>query len=1314
MGNGRGNVGGDMLLRDAIEKWGREHREVLGSDDRMILRVMWSVLRNSEFGEQDVSTIGAEDRDQILKLFSIPKRDAVADVLHSVFLWATGSADTTHSTRGIDAKPDSSSSSVAPKQRFEERELAAAEQITAPAEDEPVVELEMQGASSLGFDTDDAAPDVAPCLDALRSTTDTRSGKRKKPNPLAMHAAMVARGHVDDRSGKGGEVLSDAIDVPGAAVGAAATDVSEDVVADDVAVADEPADVVAVAGELAGDVVDVDMADEPADVVAVADDVMDVDADPRFDRRTGVVPADKDLSRSKRARSKLRWRRARRASEQAKKHQHDTSPVVTRGHVDDGSGKGGEVLSEAIDVPGAAVGAAAADVSEDVVADDVVDMADVAVAADLADDATILDELADVLAVARSDVLAVARGLADELADVLVVADDVVAVDVVAVDVVAVDVVAVDLADDIADVVAVDLADDIADVELTEDVVVERQSATEPASGADETSTEENTPSPRPGLVKRAPTAERWIDPRFDRRTGAACTDKAASRRKRAASKLRGRRARRASKHAKKHQSDTSSNQVFVAVQAKSKRQPAIVFAVFTVTVAVAAVFAGLALGSPTGLTAWDTAMKAILAVMFVAATGKAPNWVAVATATVAVALIGGSVWLAPAAAGLVIAVAAGFLSETNRWLQPGLVRAVAAGLAIQGLLRLPPVGFFGLPTLIAGASVLLALVMGYQHTQGRARRVTRISVAVLASALVVVLAAGGFAMWGVRSDAERGIAAAREGLAAARDGDPETVVAQLETAAEALDAAEDRASSLLTQPLRLIPVVAQHHHAITTATRNGSVIARQASRAITSADISTISMVAGSVDLSALTAMEPDLTKTAALLETGVDELDEARSPWLLSPVSTRMASLTDEMRDVLPEAQIAAHAARVVPGLLGEDGPRRYFVAFGSPAESRELGGFIGSWALLEFDNGKVNQIDADRVRALYDLTRANAKLSTTDYPLWYISRAKPQIWPQNMTSSPQLLTVAEASRDLFDGLGGGPIDGFVYLDGYVLAALLKLTGPITIDELDTKLAAGNAVDFFFDGQYRVAERDEAKSELNGIFRSVFASLTDSQLPGPERLGRELGPVARAGRLQVATFDDDENAFLREIKLQRSFVLSPATPDSFAVIQASGSASKLDTYLYRDVTYDVAVDDDGQLAGSVVVDLSSQIPDDAPAYALGTNSPGVNTTFLSLYTPHELVGVQIDGEDVEHLMVQEFGYQRYEVEVELDANTSRSIVYRLEGRVASDQEYAVSIWHQPLVNNDNMNVKIRTADGSESATSFELVENIVIAPLK
>ena len=81
---------------------------------------------------------------------------------------------------------------------------------------------------------------------------------------------------------------------------------------------------------------------------------------------------------------------------------------------------------------------------------------------------------------------------------------------------------------------------------------------------------------------------------------------------------------------------------------------------------------------------------------------------------------------------------------------------------------------------------------------------------------------------------------------------------------------------------------------------------------------------------------------------------------------------------------------------------------------------------------------------------------------------------------------------------------------------------------------------------------------------------------------------------------------------------------------------------------------------------------------------------------------------------MVQEFGYRRYEVEVELDANTSRSIVYRLEGRVASDQEYAVSIWHQPLVNNDNMNVKIRTADGSESATSFELVENIVIAPLK
>ena len=718
----------------------------------------------------------------------------------------------------------------------------------------------------------------------------------------------------------------------------------------------------------------------------------------------------------------------------------------------------------------------------------------------------------------------------------------------------------------------------------------------------------------------------------------------------------------------------------------------------------LAAVVAGFSSGEPTGITVWDWWLKAAVAALFVVSVSRSPQWAAIVIAAVGAAFLGGSIWLVPAGAALAIAIAASFVPRHARWLVP-----VAAGLSIQGLLRIPPIEFFGLPSLIAGAAITFAFVCGYVAAPVRLRRLIHWTLLATSVLTVVAATAGGLTLLSAKDDVERGISAARDGLSAARGGDPEAVVDQLESAADALSAAEERVDSLPAQPLRLIPIAAQYRNAITVATRHGSAIARQASRTMVSADISSISMSAGSVDLLALRAMEADLTHTVNLLETGVRELNAAGSPWLISPVASRMRSLIDEMQSVLPEARVAADAARILPGMLGQDAPRRYFVAFGSPAESRELGGFIGSWSLLEFDQGRVSQVDAGRIRDLYDLSRSNGPLVGLDYPNWYISRALPDRWPQNITRSPQLSTVAAGARHLFDGLGGGPIDGFIYMDGYVLAEMLKMTGTLQIDGFGEQITAANAADFFFDGQYRLEDRDDVKSRLSTSFASVFQGMTEVRLPGPEKLGAVFGPVARQGRLQVATFDSEENEFLRSIKLQRRFGLPAETSDSFALVQSNGSVSKLDLYLHRNVNYDVVVDAQGQLTGSVEVELSSEIPTDAPAYVLGRDSPGLNVTYLSLYSPHELTEVRVDGAPAEFFTTQEFGYWRHEVIVEIPSNSTVSVGYELEGQVDPDEAYEVLVWHQPLVNNDSVRISYQ-GPGAAGAYTIELIEDAIV----
>lgn len=720
---------------------------------------------------------------------------------------------------------------------------------------------------------------------------------------------------------------------------------------------------------------------------------------------------------------------------------------------------------------------------------------------------------------------------------------------------------------------------------------------------------------------------------------------------------------------------------------------------------AIAAVGAAMASGAPTGLAVWDLVLRMAVAALFVLATARAPGWVAIIAATMAAIFSAGGGWMPAAGLALVLAMGAAGLPRFERILVP-----IAAAVTVQALVRIEPGGFFGLPSIVTGCVVVLAAWFAYRSLAPVGRRRSRRILLGLVVAVGVIGAVGGLTLLGARGDVENGINMARKGLDAARDASTEQVSADFESAAELLESAESKAASPLAMPLRLVPVAAQHRDAVVVATRHGSALARQVSHMLVEADVSTIKMEAGEIDLSILADMEPDLVDTVEVMDLAITELDEVQSPWLVPQLATRIGDLNDEMKSVYSEAKIAADAAGVVPAMLGHGGPRRYFVAFGSPAESRELGGFIGSWVLLEFDDGNVARVDGGRISSLYDLVQANQDLSQDEFPPWYVRRARPHIWPQNVTSSPDMSVVAQAARQIFDGLAGGPIDGFVYADGYALAAMLELLGPVSVDGVDGRINSNNAIDFLFDGQYRVVERDVLKSELDNIFDGLFERLVETRLPGPERLGKVLGPVARQGRLQVMTFNEAENEFLRSIHLQRRFGWPTRAADGFGIVQANGTASKMDLYLHRTIVYDVTVTSSGYLSGTVDVELVSQVPDDAPAYALGRDEPGLNRTYLSLYTPHQVAEIRVDGDPVQLLRGDESGYRRYEADVALQANTTAVVEFDIVGQVDPDRPYDVSVWHQPLVNDDQVTIRLRGASNGPLVHEFTITEPTLV----
>jgi len=722
----------------------------------------------------------------------------------------------------------------------------------------------------------------------------------------------------------------------------------------------------------------------------------------------------------------------------------------------------------------------------------------------------------------------------------------------------------------------------------------------------------------------------------------------------------------------------------------------------------ISAVAASVSDVEPTGTALWDNVLAAAAGAVVCIAAAKSPRWPLIVMGMTAAAASFLTPWAIAGWVSLVLAIGTSLLDRRSRALG-----SLSAAFALQALLRLPQFGFFGLQSVVAAAAITPVLFLGYLSGSREARRWTRWSLITGTLVVSVIVVLGSLSLLNARTDVNEGVAAARRSLDAAKAGDAARVVEELERSELKFGAANTAVSGAFARLFRLIPVAAQNQRSIEVAISQGSIISGDAAVAFRDADIRSLRFDAGSLDLQAMSAMAPQLRSTTNSLVTASNAISDASSPWLLPVVSNRVADLLNEVEELRPTIELGANAAEIVPEMLGALQPTSYFVMFGTPAESRELGGFLGSWALLSFDNGTLTLGESGRINELTALAMASS-LDEQTVSAWYLEMARPTRFPQNLTSSPDMQQVASIAQQVLAGVSPEPIDGFIYVDGHALTDLLEISGPVSIPSREEALTSQNGFQFFFEEQYRVTggeERTELFDALAGVAAGVVTGIKGQTLVGPEELGRVMGPAARGGHLQVVTFDEQANDFLRSVKLLRGFGRAE-TQDFVGLVQTNGLSNKIDLYLHRELDYRVTVEEDGKVDATAAVTLRSDIPSDAPPRTLGSGgTAGINKVLLSLYSPLTLDGATINGIPADARIASEFGMGRYLVEVDVLPNGEAILVeYLLSGSLLTDVPYSLEVWHQPLVNDDDVAI---SAVGPDFEISWDgkLVENLIVS---
>lgn len=608
---------------------------------------------------------------------------------------------------------------------------------------------------------------------------------------------------------------------------------------------------------------------------------------------------------------------------------------------------------------------------------------------------------------------------------------------------------------------------------------------------------------------------------------------------------------------------------------------------------------------------------------------------------------------------------------------------------------------------ILAAAAVVPLWISGYRVARSHNRR--RIRIAVFGAIIVVMVGSvvAGLTVLMQRNVLTTAASTTIQAANAITASSTDDTTKKFATASRQFESSASATGAIWTHPARLVPMVAQNLDAVHHAAVAGADVTATAEEIATSVDYDELQLDGGGIDLEVLASFGPVVERAESVLAAVDRDIRSLDSPWILAPLARQLDDFADQTGPLREGAELASLAVNHAPAMLGASGTRRYLMLLGNPAETRDIGGHIGTFAELSATEGVLR---VERVSTPYELTSPNRSVGgpeLVDRSLLppAMLEMNPTRFPQNWGSSPDMRVVAEVARQLYPQMpGGADLDGVLYADPYAFSAVLRLVGKITITAGEGQWAtpvdidSDNAVQFLTHDQFIFGETSE--DPVKDLVDTALDRLTTQRLPSIRSMVNSFGPVIEEGRLQLVTFHDQDAELLTRTGMDQVFA-RPAGGDLLAVINRSGYPSKIDTYVHRRIDYRPRWNPTtGEVDAVVRIELANTAPTEGLAPLISLSPDGVDAgtsrTVLSVITPFNAVDATVDSEVVPiGTRPETDDLRRHSVLVDIPPGATKVIEFTLRGHVDPGSDYHLRYYGQPMVNPDVADVSI-TSTGS------------------
>lgn len=290
----------------------------------------------------------------------------------------------------------------------------------------------------------------------------------------------------------------------------------------------------------------------------------------------------------------------------------------------------------------------------------------------------------------------------------------------------------------------------------------------------------------------------------------------------------------------------------------------------------------------------------------------------------------------------------------------------------------------------------------------------------------------------------------------------------------------------------------------------------------------------------------------------------------------------------------------------VLGGDNLSRYLIVFQNSRELRPTGGFMGSFALVDFSKGRPVGIEFPG-GGTYDLEGGFKQRLVPPRPLSVLNQEW-HIWDSNWW--PDFPTSAQKIAWFYQHAGGRTVDGVIAVNSDFVVELLREVGPIEMPEYGLTISA----DTFYDVVQNEVEMgyDRSLNQPKKILKDLMPQLME-RLMSASRYQQLIEITANAlvrKDIQVAALTDAETgAAVRALGWDGA--IKDAARDYLAVISTNIAGGKSDASIYQTIDHQATIDASGTVTVTTTITKEHRgDPSDAFAYVN-------NVDFIRLYVP-------------------------------------------------------------------------------------------------